>query len=72
MQKHRGLLDISVGISEPHDFAVRFAGARLAHHTRVHRIPHSTFVTTRNAPPDERGMARLLMLIWPGKEQEYF
>jgi hypothetical protein len=30
---------------------------------RIHRIPRSTFVTTRNAPPDECGTGREMPLI---------
>src|ERR1700749_642245 len=45
-----GRLDPSVGGSGPRTFAVR----RRHHSSRrrggVHHIPHSTFVTTRNAP----------------------
>ena len=49
-------LDISVGMSGPHDFAVRVSTVRLAA-PRVHRIPRSTSVTMRNAPPIEAGCA---------------
>ena len=49
-------LDISVGMSGPHDFAVRISTVRLAA-PRVHRIPRSTSVTMRNAPPIEAGCA---------------
>jgi hypothetical protein len=39
--KHRHQLDISVGISGPHDFAVRFQLARLARHKRPpHPVPN--------------------------------
>jgi hypothetical protein len=67
-----GRLDISVGISGPHDFAVRFAGAPVLRTQSVHRIPRSTFVTTRNAPPDERGTARALLLFLPSEKAKYF
>jgi hypothetical protein len=65
-------LDISVGISGPHDFAVRFAGAPVLRTQSVHRIPHSTFVTTRNAPPDERGTGLALVLFLPNQKAENF
>jgi hypothetical protein len=39
---------------------------------RVHRIPRSTFVTTRNAPPDERGTANALLLFPPNEKAKYF
>ena len=42
-------LDISVGISEPHDFAVRKPHRSSGDTICGHRIPRSTFVTTR--PP---------------------
>jgi hypothetical protein len=42
-------LDISVGISGPHDFAVRVR-AFVCCANRVHRIPCPTFRTMRNAP----------------------
>jgi hypothetical protein len=65
-------LDASVGASEPHDFAVRFAGAPVLRTESVHRIPRSTFVTTRNAPPDECGMARALLLFLPNEKAKNF
>jgi hypothetical protein len=65
-------LDISVGISGPHDFAVRFASAPVLRTQSVHRIPRSTFVTTRNAPPDERGTGLALLLFLPKEKAKYF
>jgi hypothetical protein len=54
-------LDTSVGVSGPHDFAVRVSIVRphtfVCRHRRVHRIPHPTFVTTAKRPSYERGMA---------------
>ena len=54
-------LDTSVGVSGPHDFAVRFSIVRphtfVYRHRRVHRIPHPTSVTTAKRPSYERGMA---------------
>ena len=60
-------LDTSVGVSGPHDFAVRFSVVRphtcMCRHISVHRIPHPTFVTTAKRPSYERGMARVLMML---------
>jgi hypothetical protein len=60
----RGLLrklDTSVGVSGPHDFAVRQGIVRphtfVCRYRRVHRIPHPTFVTTAKRPSYERGIA---------------
>jgi hypothetical protein len=57
-------LDTSVGVSGPHDFAVRFRVVRphtfVCRHRRVHRIPHPTSVATAKRPSYERGMARVL------------
>jgi hypothetical protein len=49
MRKHRRQLDISVGISGPHDFAVR-AAPFVFRRGRVHRIPRPTFVTIAKRP----------------------
>jgi hypothetical protein len=38
----------------------------------VHRIPRSTFVTTRNAPPDERGTGEVLEVICPTVKAKNF
>jgi hypothetical protein len=65
-------LDASVGASEPHDFAVRRQRRSSCGATRVHRIPRSTFVTMRNAPPDERGTGRALLLFLPDHQAKYF
>jgi hypothetical protein len=48
-------LDTSVGVSGPHDFAVRISAVRPARSLRtrrqcVHRIPRSTFVTIAKRP----------------------
>ena len=48
--KHQCPLDISVGISGPHDFAVRFASAFVCRAASVHRIPHPTSVTIAIRP----------------------
>jgi hypothetical protein len=59
LQDHRlDRLDISVGISGPHDFAVRFRAVRpLAAKTSTASRP--TFVTMANAPLIETGRAKL-------------
>jgi len=62
--KHQRLLDISVGISGPHDFAVRYTVTRQLTMS-VHRIPRPTFRTMRNAPLGGRGTGGLLKLICP-------
>ena len=60
-------LDTSVGVSGPHDFAVRQGIVRphtcVCRHRRVHRIPHPTSVTTAKRPSCERGMARVLLML---------
>ena len=69
-------LDTSVGVSGPHDFAVRAnvirprATARLT--CRVHRIPHPTSVTIAKRPSGGDGMAVDVEVIWVKREQEYF
>ena len=50
MRKHLGLLDISVGISEPHDFTVRAPRRSSVRQVRVHRIPRPTSVTIAIRP----------------------
>ena len=55
-------LDTSVGVSGPHDFAVRLSVVR-QRHRHVHRIPHPTFVTTAKRPSYERGMAWVLKVF---------
>jgi hypothetical protein len=50
MQSIIGLLDISVGISGPHDFAVRPQSRPSGDIACVHRIPHPTFVTVAKRP----------------------
>ena len=49
-EKTSARLDISVGISGPHDFAVRGATSLVADIARVHRIPHPTSVTIAQTP----------------------
>jgi hypothetical protein len=50
MQSIIGLLDISVGISGPHDFAVRLQPRPSGDIACVHRIAHPTFVTVAKRP----------------------
>jgi hypothetical protein len=56
-------LDISVGISGPHDFAVRGRRIRLARRPRPSH-PAPTFVTIAKRPFREGGMAADMSLIW--------
>ena len=51
-------LDVSIGTSGPHDFAVR--------KTRSHPAP--TLVTIAMRPSGERGTARIMRVIW-GRDQ---
>jgi hypothetical protein len=67
-----GKLDTSVGVSGRHDFAVRLQHRSSCGAINVHRIPRSTFVTTRNAPPDERGTGLALLLCLPNRKANYF
>ena len=65
-------LDTSVGVSGPHDFAVRNSRARLARR-RVHRIPHPTFVTIAKRPSLRgAGWRELVALICPTAKAKYF
>ena len=65
-------LDTSVGVSGPHDFAVRNSRARLALR-RVHRIPHPTFVTIAKRPSLRgAGWRELVALICPTAKAKYF
>jgi hypothetical protein len=50
MRKHCRQLDISVGISGPHDFAVRGQHHSSVDEAHVHRIPRSTSVTIAKRP----------------------
>ena len=72
----RHQLDTSVGVSGPHDFAVRSGIVRpctcVHRHRRVHRIPHPTSVTTAKRPSCERGMARVLLMLLSAAETIYF
>jgi hypothetical protein len=49
-KKTSAKLDTSVGVSGPHDFAVRGATSLVADIARVHRIPHPTSVTIAQTP----------------------
>jgi hypothetical protein len=72
MRKHRHQLGISVGMPGPHDFAVRERRRSSCGAAHVHRIPRSTFVTTRNAPPDERGTGEVVKVICPTAKAKNF
>jgi hypothetical protein len=70
-------LDTSVGVSGPHDFAVRnnivrphALSARRYH--RVHRIPRPTSVTIAIRPSCGRETGELVALICPTGKAEYF
>jgi hypothetical protein len=71
MRKHCRQLDISVGISGPHDFAVRLARVRLARQS-VHRIPHPTFVTIAKRPSCEGGTAGINNAVSTARRSEIF
>jgi hypothetical protein len=67
--KHFSRLDISVGISGPHDFAV--CGSVLVQPIlirpdaiRIHRIPHPTFVTIAKRPSCGHETVWILAVIW--------
>jgi hypothetical protein len=62
MDKHHRRLDISVGMSGRHDFAVRDRCVRLVHY-RVHRIPRPTSVTIAIRPSFGCGIGGILLLI---------
>src|SRR3954447_2172486 len=65
-------LDTSVGVSGPHDFAVRNSRTRLVR-CRVHRIPHPTFRDDREAPLFEGcRMAQAGSADLPDGESEIF
>ena len=57
-------LDTSVGVSGPHDFAVRAQCHSSFDITRVHRIPHPTSVTIAIRPSCGCGMAIDMQVIW--------
>jgi hypothetical protein len=63
MRKHRCPLDISVGISGPHDFAVRVGTVRLE---APKRPPHpaSNVRDDRETPSCGRETLRILPVIW--------
>jgi len=63
-------LDTSVGVSGPHDFAVRFSAVRQERH-HVHRIP-SRVRDDREAPLEWDETARFVEVIWGRCEAEYF
>jgi hypothetical protein len=70
-------LDTSVGVSGPHDFAVRNNIARpharsARRYHRVHRIPRPTSVTIAIRPSCGRETGELVALICPTAKAEYF
>jgi len=70
-------LDTSVGVSGPHDFAVRNNIARpharsARRYHRVHRIPRPTSVTIAIRPSCGRETGELIALICPTAKAEYF
>jgi hypothetical protein len=71
MDEHRRRLDASVGASGPHGFAVR---AQRPSSSDMPRPSHPALHVddVRNAPLIERGMARVLDLICPTAQAEYF
>jgi hypothetical protein len=66
--KHRHQVDISIGISGRHDFAVRLARARPSRQA-VHRIPRPTFVTTAKRPSFGHETRRILPVICPSAQR---
>ena len=64
-------LDTSVGVSGPHDFAVRFKRLR-QRAISVHRIPRPTSVTIAKRPSRGGGTAADVKVIWVSREAEYF
>jgi hypothetical protein len=64
-------LDISVGMSGPHDFAVRGYVVRLRH-CCVHRIPHPTSVTIAKRPSEWSRDGSRSEVIWVREEVKYF
>jgi hypothetical protein len=70
-------LDTSVGVSGPHDFAVRNNIARpharsARRYHRVHRIPRPTSVTIAIRPSCGRETGELVALICPTAKAKYF
>jgi hypothetical protein len=63
-------LDTSVGVSGPHDFAVRFSAIR-QERIRVHRIPPRNR-DDRVSPLCGTGRAELVEMICPTGKAEYF
>src|ERR1700735_3447476 len=75
--KHHRQLDTSVGVSGPHDFAVRISVVRprkmfALRRCRVHRIPRPTSVTIAKRPSCGCGIAMDVEVIWLRSEPEYF
>jgi hypothetical protein len=72
MRKHPRQLDISVGMSGPHDFAVRGKHRSSAQCHRVHRIPHPTSVTIAKRPSYRGGTGESIKLFLPNQKAKYF
>src|ERR1700683_157593 len=64
-------LDTSVGVSGPHDFAVREPGTFVNAPPHVHRIPPRVR-DDRDTPPRRDGTARDIEVIWVRWESNYF
>src|SRR4029077_9330508 len=60
-------LDVSIGTSGPHDFAVRKTRSRQPRASRPSH-PAPTLVTIAMRPSGERGTARIMRVIW-GRDQ---
>src|SRR5262249_7219199 len=70
--KHRRQLDTCLGVSGPHDFAVRLKLIRLLSQG-VHRIPRPTFRDDGEAPPRRDAERRgLIEMICPTGIAKYF
>jgi hypothetical protein len=63
-------LDTSVGVSGPHDFAVRLSAIRQKH-IRVHCIPPRVR-DDRDTPLEWDETAIVLKVIWVNRKPEYF
>jgi hypothetical protein len=64
-------LDTSVGVSGPHDFAVR-EPARTSARCRVHRIPHPTFVTIAIRPSSGVGLICSIAVSTKSRSEIFF
>src|ERR1700737_3959887 len=64
-------LDTSIGVSGPHDFAVRLSAVRQWHRPRPPH-PASNVRDDRETPLVRNGMARVLEVIWVRRKPIYF